>query len=274
MTAPQDEVEQIRRSLRLLWGSGDRRPRGPRPKLTLDRIVTTAIAVADAGGIAELSMRRVAAELGVGTMSLYRYVPGKDELLALMTDRVSDIGLPPDQVASRDWRQVLELIAHATYRIYLDHPWILQANLTRQVLGPIRLTRLELAVAALADCGLTDPERLAVVDLLEGYVTGAARQRMFYDLTSARGGLTHEEFWAVQYPALAAAMESGRYPAMAALSEEAFSFTWERSFEFGLARLLDGIGLLINSRRGRISPAAVAERHPSESSTDRDRDDH
>jgi AcrR family transcriptional regulator len=251
MTAPRDEVEQIQRSLRLLWGTGDRPTRGPRPKLTLDRIVTAAITVADTGGIEELSMRRVAAELGVGTMSLYRYVPGKVELLALMMDRVNDLGLTSEQLAGKSWREVLERMARASYRAYLDHPWVLQVNWTRQVLGPTAVARLELAVGALADCGLTDPERIAVVDLLEGYVSGLARQRVYYQTASERSGLTHEQFWAAQYPTLAAAMTSGRYPAMADLSEDAFGFTWEQSFEFGLARLLDGVGLLIGSRQRR-----------------------
>lgn len=249
MPAQQDEVKRIQRTMALLWGTGERPTRGPRPKLTLEQIVTAAIAVADAGGIEELSMRRVATELGVGTMSLYRYVPGKDELLALMIDRVNDVGLTTGQVASRDWRQVLEMIAHTTYQVYLDHPWILQTNLTRQVLGPAMAARLELAVRALASCGLTDQERTAVVDLLEGYVTGAAWKRVFTEVASERSGLTHKEFWDAQSPTLVAAMETGAYPTMAEMSADAFGFSWQESFEFGLARLLDGVGMLIRSRQ-------------------------
>ncbi|MBK3547134.1 TetR/AcrR family transcriptional regulator, partial [Streptomyces sp. MBT60] len=78
----------IARSLELLWGTGERPSRGPKPGLTLDRIVTAAVAVADAEGLAAVSMRRLSTELGTGTMSLYRYVPGKSELLDLMFDRV------------------------------------------------------------------------------------------------------------------------------------------------------------------------------------------
>ncbi|MGO4423231.1 TetR/AcrR family transcriptional regulator, partial [Streptomyces sp. MCAF7] len=78
----------ISRSLELLWGTGERPSRGPKRGLTLERIVTAAIAVADAEGLAAVSMRRLSAELGTGTMSLYRYVPGKAELLDLMLDQV------------------------------------------------------------------------------------------------------------------------------------------------------------------------------------------
>src|SRR3712207_6789445 len=77
-------------SLRLLWGRREPRSRGPKPGLDVETIVTTAIRIADADGLAGLSMRRIAQELGVGTMSLYRYVRGKSELLTVMLDRVLD----------------------------------------------------------------------------------------------------------------------------------------------------------------------------------------
>ncbi|GFJ93720.1 TetR/AcrR family transcriptional regulator [Phytohabitans rumicis] len=95
MTSQHDPTEQLRRTIDLLWGEWARPARGPKPSLTLDRIVDAAIALADREGIDALSMRRVAAELGAGTMSLYRHVPGKAELLALMLDKVSDPGRRP-----------------------------------------------------------------------------------------------------------------------------------------------------------------------------------
>ncbi|PCG81698.1 TetR family transcriptional regulator [Streptomyces sp. WZ.A104] len=91
----------IARSLELLWGTGERPSRGPKPGLTLDRIVTAAIAVADAEGLSAVSMRRLSTELGTGTMSLYRYVPGKAELLDLMLDRVLGEPLPTGPAGER-----------------------------------------------------------------------------------------------------------------------------------------------------------------------------
>ncbi|WNF28717.1 TetR/AcrR family transcriptional regulator [Streptomyces sp. C11-1] len=91
----------IARSLELLWGTGERPSRGPKPGLTLDRIVTAAIAVADAEGLSAVSMRRLSTELGTGTMSLYRYVPGKAELLDLMLDRVLGEPLPTGPTGER-----------------------------------------------------------------------------------------------------------------------------------------------------------------------------
>ncbi|HEY1176756.1 MAG TPA: TetR/AcrR family transcriptional regulator, partial [Phytomonospora sp.] len=69
-----------------MWGVRERSSRGPKQGLTIEAIVRTAIALADAEGLAALSMRKVAERLGVGTMSLYTYVPGKPELLDLMLD--------------------------------------------------------------------------------------------------------------------------------------------------------------------------------------------
>lgn len=251
---PSPAAEQVRRSIELLWGAGERPARGPRPSLTLDRIVEAALAVADRDGIDGLSMRRVAGELGVGTMSLYRYVPGKAELLALMLDRVS----APDEVlaglAGADWRCVIEAAARHSYGLYLAHPWLLHVNWTRPVLGPNTLAGLEIIMRALDDLGLTDHERISVMIGVDAYVTGLARHRIHYAALPDETGLADEEFWAQQYPVLTRAMESGNYPAMAALGEDAFSLGWDETFDFGLARLLDGVAALVGSRRSAAAP--------------------
>src|SRR5688500_2426129 len=106
MTTEHSASGDLDRSLALLWEMDHRPTRGPKPALTLERIVTAAITIADAEGLAGLSMRRVAAELGVGTMSLYRYVPGKGELLDLMIDRINEA--PRGDAGELGWRGVLE----------------------------------------------------------------------------------------------------------------------------------------------------------------------
>src|SRR6476661_5122429 len=94
----------FRISLKLLWGTKERAPRGPKPTLTVPQIVESAIAIADAEGIDNVSMRRVAERLGVGAMSLYRYVPSKAELLDLMVDAVyGERPAPAD--ADGGWRE-------------------------------------------------------------------------------------------------------------------------------------------------------------------------
>src|SRR5215469_5805920 len=93
-TNPMSDDEQLPPAIELAWGRRRRATRGPKPGLTLERIVAAGIKVAMTEGIGALSMTRVAAELGVGTMSLYRYISAKDELLTLMVD--SALGSPPE----------------------------------------------------------------------------------------------------------------------------------------------------------------------------------
>lgn len=248
MTAEPNAADRLGRSLRLLWEPPDRPTRGPKPALTLAQIVDTAISVADADGLDALSMRRVARELGVGAMSLYRYVPGKAELLDLMLDRVSD---PREQIAAaegKDWRGILEVVASHGRHLYLSHPWLLQVNWSRPVLGPNTVAGLEFVVASLAGLGLTDQERINLLITIDGYVVGATRGEIMYSRAVLETGLSDEEFWGRQSPVLERAMCSGQYPAMAGLSEDAFGRGWDESFEWGLQRVLDGIEALVSSR--------------------------
>src|SRR5262245_64029270 len=122
-------------SIDLLWGTARPPSRGPKPGLTTQQIVAAAIAVADAEGLAALSMRRVAEHLGVGAMSLYTYVPGKAELIDLMVDAVYG-ELPGSADVDGGWRERLEGVARANWALYRRHPWMLQVASVRPALGP------------------------------------------------------------------------------------------------------------------------------------------
>ncbi|MEU3054400.1 TetR/AcrR family transcriptional regulator [Streptomyces griseus] len=270
----------IARSLELLWGTGERPSRGPKPGLTLDRIVTAAVAVADAEGLAAVSMRRLSTELGTGTMSLYRYVPGKAELLDLMLDRVLGEPLPahtdantdtgtdsadtsgapadtPDTPA--DWRAAIDTMA----RTYLDnlrrHPWLLKINQARTVLGPSALRGLELSLTSLRTMGLRDPELIGVIITVNSFVEGLARTRADEAEAVAQTGLSDEEFWDNQRPYLERAMLSGAYPMMAGMSEDTFSPEFDH-FEFGLRRLIAGFEALVAERTTERAAERTAER--------------
>ncbi|MEE1938343.1 TetR/AcrR family transcriptional regulator [Streptomyces sp. TRM 70361] len=248
MTSEQSDSGYLRRSLDLMWGRNGRPARGPKPGLTLERIVTAGIEVADAGGIDALSMRRVAAELGVGTMSLYRYVPGKAELLELMIDQVYGMTTGTDGPRDGGWRAVLEYVARGTWEMHLAHPWLLQVNVARPVLGPNAVAGLDYALAALAGLDLTDRERLGFITALDGYVTGCARTHVNAAQAARHTGISDEEFWSAQAPTLEKAMYSGAYPHVAALAEDTFAVPGERLFAFGLARLLDGLEEFLAAR--------------------------
>lgn len=235
----------VSKSLELLWGMQQRPTRGPKPGLTLERIVVAAVEVADADGLAALSMRRVAAHLGVGTMSLYRYVPGKAELLDLMLDHVAG---PVDGDAADEpvgWRAALDEMARGTWQLCLDHPWYPQVDQVRPLLGPNSIAGVDRLIRRLKPTGLPDKQLMLMVSVIDGFVTTLARSHVNALQAEQRTGVSEEEFWAAQEPVLVKMMETGRYPALAAMDEDTFSFGYEEIFEFGLKTILDGLALRV-----------------------------
>lgn len=246
---PTSGSGDIKRSLELLWGTGERPTRGPKPGLTLDRIVTAAIGIADAEGLAAVSMRRLATDLGTGTMSLYRYVPGKAELLDLMLDRV--YGEDATETADdADWRAAVEAMAHTHLRLYRRHPWLLRVNQARSVLGPGSLRSLEVCLVPLRSMGLSDPEMISVILAVQSFSSGMVRMEIDAMEAARETGLDDEQFWGSQIPFLEKAMESGEFPHLAQLSDEAFGSEFDH-FAWGLSRLLDGLATLVESREGQ-----------------------
>ncbi|MEU6448634.1 TetR/AcrR family transcriptional regulator [Streptomyces sp. NPDC046979] len=245
----------IARTLELLWDTGPRPSRGPRPGLTLERIVEAAVEVADRDGLGAVSMRRIATELGTGTMSLYRYVPGKGELLDLMLDRVQRPSENPAEPGDDGWRSALHALGHATLALYRRHTWLLEVNQSRPILGPSALDGMERVLTRIKPMGLTDPELLSVILLVDGYVVGAARTQVYAEEAERTSGLTDAQFWQAQEPTLVKAMTSGRYPVLAGMSEDTFGPGFDH-FEFGLQRILDGLEVFVAARSAAPVPAA------------------
>ncbi|MGX2995366.1 TetR/AcrR family transcriptional regulator [Streptomyces sp. JNUCC 64] len=245
----------IQRTLELLWEPGRRPTRGPKPTLTVERIVLTAIRIADAEGLPAVSMRRLSTELGTGTMSLYRYVPGKAELLDLMLDRVQ--GPSPDEEApTGTWRDAVEAMARESLALYQRHPWLLQVNQHRPVLGPGTLAAMDRVLSRIRPMGLSDPELLSVLIMVDGYVSGVARTHVHAVEAKKRSDLTDQDFWAAQAPYLERVMKSGRFPVMASLSDDTFGMDFDH-FAFGLQRILEGLEVLVARRlAGSDAPAA------------------
>ncbi|MEU3103084.1 TetR/AcrR family transcriptional regulator [Streptomyces griseoflavus] len=248
----------IARTLDLLWDTAPRPSRGPKPGLTLERIVEAAVEVADRDGIGALSMRRIATELGTGTMSLYRYVPGKAELLDLMLDRVQRTSADPTGLGDGGWRAALETLGRGTLALYRRHPWLLEVNQSRPILGPSALDGLEKVLARIEPMGLSDPELLSAIITVEGYVVGAARTQLYQEDAERTSGLTDAQFWEAQRPALEKAMSSGRYPVLAGLSEDTFGSGFDH-FEFGLQRILDGLEEFVARRKSEAEDRPTPE---------------
>jgi AcrR family transcriptional regulator len=237
-----DDPPEIPSSIELAWGLRDRGRRGPKPGLTLDRIVAAGIKVALTEGIGALSMARVAGELGVGTMSLYRYVAAKDELLTLMVDAALAAPAAPER-PDEDWRSGLTRWAVGLRDAYRRHPWSLRVPISAPPLGPNNVAWLEQALRALAGTPLSEQDKLSCILLISGFVRNDAT--LTADFAAAAGGepvmpgygtvLSHLTD-AGAFPALHQAIASG------ALDDED---DIDAEFNFGLARILDGIETLI-----------------------------
>lgn len=241
------------RSMELLWDSEERGvKRGPRPKLRMAEVVQTAIDLADRSGLAALSMRKLAEELGVTAMSLYTYVPGKGELLDLMTDAVCAETARPEP-GDLTWRERLTRIAHENWALYRRHPWLLQVATNRPVLGPNLIAKYDYELRAVEGIGLTDVEMDMTIALLADFVHGSVRAALNQAQAQAHTGMTELEWWEKFQPLLAKVFDADRFPVatrVGAAAGEEFQAAAapERTFAFGLERLLDGVAALVHTR--------------------------
>ncbi|MFF9474086.1 TetR/AcrR family transcriptional regulator C-terminal domain-containing protein [Streptomyces roseolus] len=214
--------------------------------LTLARIVTAAVAVADAEGLAAVSMRRVAAELGVATMSLYRHVADKDDLLVRMMDAViAERPLPADPPPG--WREALTVAARRLWGLFRAHPWLAPAmSLTRPQLITSALAYSEWVLGSLSGHGLDDHEAFTAHLTLLNHIRGLALNMETEREAEAQSGLDSEEWMDTQGPALQATLDGGRYPALARLARSGYDFDLDGLFEYGLQRLLDGLAVILD----------------------------
>lgn len=237
--------------LRRLWGVTPRAPGGGRQGLSVERVVTAAVAVADAEGLEAVSMSRVASDLGFTTMALYRHVESKEELLELMVDVAA--GDPPELPAD-DWRAALERWTVAQRELMRQRPWIAQAPISGIPIGPHQVGWMEAALQALRDTPLDGGEKLGILLLLTGQVR--YESLLTSDLARARerAGQDQVEMERAYGRNLAAILDPQRFPEMAALVAEGLfdapddEVDADAEFALALTIILDGIELLIDRR--------------------------
>lgn len=226
------------------------RARATHPEVTREDVIRTAIAIADAEGSAALSMRRVATELGVATMSLYRHVPSKDELVERMIDAVF-AERPLATPAPEDWRAALETAAGWLWRVFRRHPWAAPAmSLTRPQVTPNLLMYSEWVMRALHGAGV-DLRRIFQVHLtLFCYVRGLAVSLEPEAMAEQETGITYNEFADVRDATFAEVISSGAFPTFQMVATGAdFDLDLDEQFEFGLRHLLAGLaGLPMGER--------------------------
>ncbi|HEY5848244.1 MAG TPA: TetR/AcrR family transcriptional regulator [Microlunatus sp.] len=255
--AETDGVEgtpEGRRIIELLWSGAPPAARGPKPKFSLDDIVSAGVAVADAEGLDSLSMRRVANRLGVGAMSLYTYVPGRSELLELMIDAAyGELELPK---TTATWRNRLEFLTGERWQLYRRHPWLLDYNMNRLPLGPHVLDVEEAMYAAVAAAGLRGTDVVAVTNLIGWQLLGAARAQISDADEERHTGTSSEAYWMSRVSFWTTHFDYQRFPTMAQIWE-AGGFDDEAGYDAdqGIARLLDAIEIMI---KNDLLPSAAA----------------
>jgi AcrR family transcriptional regulator len=218
---------------RSIWLRPERTGRGPVPEHDRAGITAAAVSLADAHGLGAVSMRRIAAELGTGPASLYRYVDSRDELLELMADAVAgevDLSRPP----SGNWRADLVALAHQVRAAYRRHPWLLDLVPGRVGIGPRAVDQLEHALAALAGLDVPGPVKLEAVAMLNGIVALAVR-------TELQAGGSATAWSAAQGEFLGAVTSAGTHPQLAAALAGAPPAAEEDLLDRILPRMLAGL---------------------------------
>jgi len=252
-----DPVEpELPRGVALAWGIAAAPQRGPKREMSVERIVEAAVEIADADGLAAVSMAAVANKLGYTPMSLYRYVTAKDDLILLMQEEAT--GLPSDATREGTWREQLEKLYAEQVARYLEHPWVLDVPISGSPATPNSAAWMDAGLRALSSTGLSFNERLSVMLEVTGQarwtgsvVAGYARTQQEEGLTDADIARREDELFrslisADEYPHLRAAIEAGVFVADG------------DPFAFGLARALDGVAAYID----RIDAGAEHEAMP------------
>ncbi|MFI1074364.1 TetR/AcrR family transcriptional regulator [Streptomyces puniciscabiei] len=222
----------------VIWARPERTGRGPKPAYTRDDIAAAAVRIADARGLDAVSMRHVAAELGCGTMSLYNYVPRKEDLYELMVDAVS-----AEQVLwepSGDWRADMLRVARETRSLMHRHPWVPRLMSPVYGVSPHALRYLEHCLACLDPLEGSYGTKLELVAMLNGVVTTYVRNEL--DTAERVRALpwSEDEENAVRVAYLGRQVASGAYPRMAAaFAEDAGPIDLEAVFDRALRRVLD-----------------------------------
>jgi AcrR family transcriptional regulator len=227
-------MTELPRVLEQLWGIEGRQRPGPKPAFHISDIGRAAIKLADAGGLAAVSMSKVAAELGFTTMSLYRYVDSKDDLYVVMLDEA--FGEPPTPKPGQGWRERITAWAESFRDGLLQHPWILQVPVFEPPLSPRQLVWMEHGLGAFEGTPLAPSERLSSMLLVNIYVRGAIGLTANMTAQAEEAAREAERAYAArlrlladpdQFPAIAATLTAPQYDA--------------DEFQFGLDTVLDGI---------------------------------
>jgi AcrR family transcriptional regulator len=247
----------------VIWARPERAGRGPKPAHSRAEIAAAAVRIADERGMDAVSMRHVAAELGCGTMSLYNYVPRKEDLYELMADAVAaEYDLP--EKPSGDWRADITSLAYQARAMMHRHTWL--AGLMSSVYGfsPNVLRFLEFSLTCLEPLDLRYGTKMELVAMVNGMVTTYVSNELQTAERTRSLPWSAEEEHAVRIAYLGREVASGRYPKLAAaFMEDSGPIDLEAVFGRALGRLLDSYDMeaAAPEERPRTSPDAQAPRN-------------
>ncbi|MET8862381.1 TetR/AcrR family transcriptional regulator C-terminal domain-containing protein [Nonomuraea sp. NPDC004580] len=219
-----------------------------RPALTREVIVAAAIALADAEGLDAVSIRRVAAELGARTMTLYSYIERKEDLLALMADEIA-AEAHADEPLPDDWREALLLLARLERDLVRRHPWRVDLISQRVAVGPNGLRHVEQKLAAIGRLGVDRLTAWRILAAFNDYMTGFVIREALERATPREAGISEAERAALAEPHVRELIAGGEFPLLGPMIEQGVQGV-DDNFERGLGWVLDGIEAHL---RGRAS---------------------
>lgn len=235
------------------WGIRSSPTKGPKRTVSLDQIIEAGVQLALRDGIDAVSMSRVAKEVGMSAMALYRYVGSKNELLALMVDQA--MGAMPDTATYDGWRAGLERWSNLELAKYREHGWALRLPIMGPPVTPNQLHWMEQGLRCLRDTGLEEFEKLSVILMITNYTRGWATVSSDIEAAQAAGDVTTLTVMANYGEIITAVADPEKYAELhkvvaAGVFEGGLEDEEEPEFDyhFGLNRLLDGIELLIRER--------------------------
>ncbi|MGV1007240.1 MAG: TetR/AcrR family transcriptional regulator [Dermatophilaceae bacterium] len=257
MTIAGSDAAALPRHLQLLWGVEPEGRRGPRPSRTIDDIGKAAATIADTEGVAAVSMKRVAEALGFTTMSLYRYLDSKTDLLAVMSDCAA--GAPTVRFGPRwGWRRRLESWAVGIAEVRRAHPWMADVPTGGPPLTPNLVAWMDLGLRSFDSTPLSEQQRFSALLMLDSFVSGHVRTTVQTGLSAPDGPAARDG--SQQRPSyldtLAMVLDPARFPALArgaphALGDDEDEDFFATELRFGVAVVLDGVAALIERSQGR-----------------------
>ncbi|WP_243064373.1 TetR/AcrR family transcriptional regulator [Humibacter sp. RRB41] len=244
--APHADAQRVEPTglVAILWSEERPVKRGPKPKLTLAQVVDGGIAIADEDGLEAVTMQRLADRLGATKMALYRYVPSRAELDALMLDRA--LGAP-GEIAGVQWRETLTKWAMEFFERAVAHAWSVELAQRTHTPGPRELQWFEVGLAAMTGLPLASAEKLDVLALLSGHVLSLVRR-------STVSSSPEDDLAGSIVPILA--IHADAYPFTAAAFADASDGGRDAGLRFGIDRALDGVEAMMQ-RRASAAPSAA-----------------